>query len=168
MASRDIHTEIPRIDRVRASKALGLPPEFHGTAAGRGLQDYFDAIVLHLEREELSEALSSSAALPRICSALEHPRFTSSIVHCICWCDAWVASEGDGTNIYPLTRVYVDHEREALSEWIRSDAHFTRSVARSLLSAARTWYTKRGASDPTVQLNLGKLAAVSALGIEEH
>src|SRR4030095_9458352 len=42
------------------------------------LEGYFEAIDTHLEHEELDEALQLSAALPKICSALEHPRLMTS------------------------------------------------------------------------------------------
>jgi hypothetical protein len=122
------------------------------------LEGYFEAIDEHIERDELDEALQLSASLPKICSALEHPRLMTSTAHCICWCDAWVASDCDGENVYPLTRVYLQDEQEALRQWISMDAAFLRSVSLSLLRASRAWYLRRGAYDLTVQQNLGRVS----------
>jgi hypothetical protein len=122
------------------------------------LEGYFQAIDEHIERGELDEALELSASLPKICSALEHPRLMTSTAHCICWCDAWVASDCEGENVYPLTRVYLQDEQEALQQWIGMDAAFLRSVTLSLLRASRAWYLRRGAYDLTVQQNLGRVS----------
>jgi hypothetical protein len=125
------------------------------------LEGYFEAIDLRLEHEELDEALQLSAALPKICSALEHPRLMTSTAHCICWCDAWVAADSEGVNVYPLTRVYLQDEQEAIQQWIGMDTNFLRSVSESLLRASRAWYLRRGAYDLTVQQNLGRVATFS-------
>lgn len=125
------------------------------------LETYFGAIENHLEQAELDEALQLSVALPKICSALEHPRLMTSTAHCICWCDAWVAADSSGSNVYPLTRVYLQDEQEAIRQWIGMDAEFLRSVSESLLSASRAWYLRRGAYDLTVQQNLGRVATLS-------
>jgi hypothetical protein len=125
------------------------------------LEGYFGAIDSHLEHEELDEALQLSAALPKICSALEHPRLMTSTAHCICWCDAWVAADSGGVNVYPLTRVYLQDEQEAIRQWIGMDQAFLRSVTESLLRASRAWYLRRGAYDLTVQQNLGRVATLS-------
>jgi hypothetical protein len=137
----------------------------HDCVAGSGecvtrltLEGYFQAIDKHIQRDELDEALELSASLPKICSALEHPRLMTSTAHCICWCDAWVASDSEGENIYPLTRVYLQDEQEALQQWIGMDADFLRSVSLSLLRASRAWYLRRGAYDLTVQQNLGRVS----------
>ena len=125
------------------------------------LEGYFQAIEDQLETEDLDEALRMSASLPKICSALEHPRLITSTAHCICWCDAWVAPDCDeGENVYPLTRVYLQDEQEALEQWIGMDENFLRAVSQSLLRASRTWYLKRGAYDLTVQQNLGKVSTL--------
>jgi hypothetical protein len=137
---------------------------FHNTPDGATrltLEAYFEAIDAHLEHADLDEALLLSAALPKICSALEHPRLMTSTAHCICWCDARVASDSDGVNIYPLTRVYLQDEQEAIRQWIGMDANFLRSVSASLLRASRAWYLRRGAYDLTVQQNLGRVAKLS-------
>ncbi|MBX5460140.1 MAG: hypothetical protein IRZ28_03530 [Steroidobacteraceae bacterium] len=122
------------------------------------LEDYFRVIDEHLKRNRLEQALRLSAALPKICSALEHPRLVTSATHCICWCDAWVASDADGANVNPLSRVYLHCEEEPMREWIELDDSFARSVSESLLRASRAWYLRRGAYDLTVQQNLGRLA----------
>ena len=95
---------------------------------------------------------------------LEHPQMRTSPAHCICWCDAWVAVDGDGDsqNVFPLTRIYLRQEGEDVVDWISADASFARSVSGSLLDAARNWYRQRGAFDLTVQQNLGKMSAWSA------
>jgi hypothetical protein len=129
-----------------------------GSATRLTLEGYFQAIDDHLQRSRLDEALQLSASLPKICSALEHPRMMTSTAHCICWCDAWVASDCEGENVYPLTRVYLQDEQEALRQWIGADAEFLRSVSLSLLRASRTWYLRRGAYDLTVQQNLGRVS----------
>ena len=136
-------------------------PSSDGGPTRLTLEGYFRAIDGHLENEELDEALQLSACLPKICSALEHPRLTTSTAHCICWCDAWVASDCEGVNIYPLTRVYLHDEQAALEQWIGMDAEFLRSVSQSLLRASRAWYLRRGAYDLTVQQNLGRVSAPS-------
>ena len=148
-------------ERVR-SAARGFLPPTSGDAATRGtLEGYFQAIDEHLEQAELDEALQMSAALPKICSALEHPRCMTSTAHCICWCDAWVASDcEDGENVYPLTRVYLQDEQEMLRQWIGMDENFLRSVTQALLRASRAWYLRRGAYDLTVQQNLGKVSTL--------
>jgi len=128
------------------------------TATRLTLEGYFQAIDKHIRRGELDEALQLSASLPKICSALEHPRMMTSTAHCICWCDAWVAADCDSENVYPLTRVYLQDEQEALQQWIRMDAEFVRSVTTSLLRASRMWYLRRGAYDLTVQQNLGRVS----------
>ena len=122
------------------------------------LEGYFEAIDDRIRHGQLEEALQLSASLPKICSALEHPRLMTSTAHCICWCDAWVASDCEGENVYPLTRVYLQDEEEALKQWIRMDAKFLRSVSLSLLRASRSWYLRRGAYDLTVQQNLGRVS----------
>jgi hypothetical protein len=122
------------------------------------LEAYFQAIDERIRGGQLEEALQLSTSLPKICSALEHPRLMTSTAHCICWCDAWVAADCEGENVYPLTRVYLQDEQEALQQWIRTDAQFVRSVSLSLLRASRMWYLKRGAYDLTVQQNLGRVS----------
>jgi hypothetical protein len=126
---------------------------------GRALERYLGTIQEKLEVGKLHEALTLSAALPEICSMLEHPQLRTSPAHCICWCDAWVLADSDGQNVFPLTRIYLREEGEDAAEWITADARFTRSVSRSLLDAARSWYQQRGAFDLTVQQNLGKVSA---------
>lgn len=121
------------------------------------LEGYFQIIDEHLKRNRLEQALRLSAALPKICSALEHPRLLTSTAHCICWCDAWVASDADGANVYPLSRAYLEREEEPVREWIELDDSFARTVSESLLRASRAWYLRRGAYDLTVQQNLGRL-----------
>jgi hypothetical protein len=125
------------------------------------LEGYFQTIDEHIRRNQLDEALQLSASLPKICSALEHPRMMTSTAHCICWCDAWVAADCEGENVYPLTRVYLQDEQEALHQWMRTDAEFVRSVTLSLLRASRSWYLRRGAYDLTVQQNLGRFSLPS-------
>lgn len=122
------------------------------------LEGYFQAIDAHVREGQLDHALQLSASLPKICSALEHPRMMTSTAHCICWCDAWVAADCEGENVYPLTRVYLQDEQEALQQWIRMDSKFVRSVTLSLLRASRMWYLRRGAYDLTVQQNLGRFS----------
>jgi hypothetical protein len=122
------------------------------------LEGYFHTIDEHIRRNRLDEALQLSASLPKICSALEHPRMMTSTAHCICWCDAWVAADCEGENVYPLTRVYLQDVQEALQQWIRTDSEFVRSVSLSLLRASRMWYLRRGAYDLTVQQNLGRVS----------
>ena len=147
--------------RLKSAAHEFLPPTSDDAATRATLEGYFRAIENHLEHEHLDEALSMSAALPKICSALEHPRCMSSTAHCICWCDAWVAADcEDGENVYPLTRVYLQDEEEILSQWIGMDDNFLRSVTQTLLRASRAWYLKRGAYDLTVQQNLGKVSTL--------
>jgi hypothetical protein len=131
---------------------------------GRALERYLQSVVEKIEAGELNEALTLSAALPEICSMLEHPQLRTSPAHCICWCDAWVALDGDdeSQNVFPLTRIYLREEGDDAAEWITADASFARSVSGSLLDAARNWYRQRGAFDLTVQQNLGKMSAWSA------
>jgi hypothetical protein len=124
----------------------------------RAMERYLCKIEQELERGNVGEALSLSAALPEICSMLEHPQLRTSPAHCVCWCDAWVAQDSDSQNIFPLTRVYLREEGEDATQWIATDAPFARSVSRSLLVAARSWYNQRGAYDLTVQHNLGKVS----------
>ncbi|HVY82582.1 MAG TPA: hypothetical protein VG994_16445 [Steroidobacteraceae bacterium] len=126
------------------------------------LEGFFEAIDARIRHGELDEALQLSASLPKICSALEHPRMMTSTAHCICWCDAWVTTETEGESVYPLTRVYLQDEGDALQQWIGMDADFVRSVSLSLLRASRMWYLRRGAYDLTVQQNLGRVAAPSS------
>jgi hypothetical protein len=125
------------------------------------LEAYFQAIDERIRHGRLEEALQLSASLPKICSALEHPRLMTSTAHCICWCDAWVAADCESENVYPLTRVYLQDEQEALQQWIGMDAEFIRSVSLSLLRASRMWYLRRGAYDLTVQQNLGRVSVPS-------
>src|SRR5687767_14861268 len=102
---------------------------------GRALERYLRTIDEKLEGGKLNDALTLSAALPEICSMLEHPQLRTSPAHCICWCDAWVALDGDedGQNVFPLTRIYLRQEGEDAAEWISEDAGFARSVSGSLL-----------------------------------
>jgi hypothetical protein len=146
-------------EQLRTASHTRENPLADGSASRLTLEGYFQAIAEHLEREELDEALHLSASLPQICSALEHPRLTTSPAHCICWCDAWVAADSDGVNVYPLTRVYLQEEQAALQQWIGMDSEFLRSVSVSLLRASRAWYLRRGAYDLTVQQNLGRVSA---------
>jgi hypothetical protein len=127
-------------------------------ADSRAVERYLRSIETKLEDGALDEALQMSAALPEMCSTLEHPQLRTSSAHCVCWCDAWVAMDSDSQNIFPLTRIYLREEGEDTSQWIAADAQFARSVSRSLLAAARTWYRRRGAYDLTVQYNLGKIS----------
>jgi hypothetical protein len=117
---------------------------------GRALERYLRQVEKKLNAGEVDEALALSAALPRICSMLEHPQLRTSPAHCICWCDAWVTLDGEehSQNVFPVTRP--------------GDARLARSVSGSLLDAARNWYRQRGAFDLTVQQNLGKMSAWSA------
>jgi hypothetical protein len=149
----------PQWERLKSAAHDFLPPTTDDAATRGTLEGYFRAIEARLEHAELDEALRMSAALPKICSALEHPRCMSSTAHCICWCDAWVADCEDGENVYPLTRVYLRDEQETLRQWIGMDENFLRSVTQTLLRASRAWYLKRGAYDLTVQQNLGKVHA---------
>ena len=124
----------------------------------RAVERYLGNIEQNLDRGSVGEALALSAALPEICSMLEHPQLRTSPAHCVCWCDAWVAMDSDSQNVFPLTRVYLREEGEEAAQWIAADAQFARSVSCSLLDAARAWYMKRGAYDLTVQHNLGKVS----------
>jgi hypothetical protein len=124
----------------------------------RAMERYLRSIEQQLENGRLGEALRMSAALPEICSMLEHPQMRTSPSHCVCWCDAWVNMDSEGKNVFPLTRVYLMNEGEETAKWITSDARFARAVSRSLLGAARAWYRRRGAYDLTVQYNLGKMS----------
>ena len=131
-----------------------------GTLEGadcRAMERYLGDIERHLEKGKLGDALRMSAALPEMCSMLEHPQMKTSTAHCVCWCDAWVASDSDSQNVFPLTRVYLREESDESAQWIGSDANFANSVSRSLLAAARYWYRRRGAYDLTVQYNLGRI-----------
>jgi hypothetical protein len=124
----------------------------------RAMERYLRTIEQKLEGDRLGEALKLSAALPEICSTLEHPQLRTSPAHCVCWCDAWVAMDSDGQHVFPLTRIYLREEGDDTTQWITADAKFARSVSRSLLSAARSWYRRRGAYDLTVQYNLGRVS----------
>jgi hypothetical protein len=124
----------------------------------RALERYLGTIEQKLEGGKLSEALTLSAALPEICSMLEHPQLRTSPAHCICWCDAWAPTDSEGQDVFPLTRIYLREEGDDATQWITSDARFARAVSRSLLDAARSWYRQRGAFDLTVQQNLGKVS----------
>lgn len=139
-----------------------LSDALHGTDA-RALERYLRILSEALERGKLKEALALSAALPEICSMLEHPQMRTSPAHCVCWCDAWVASDGEhgSENVFPLARIYLRQEGGDAVDWIAEDATFARSVSGSLLDAARNWYRQRGAFDLTVQQNLGKMSAWS-------
>lgn len=124
----------------------------------RAMERYLHNIERRLDCDNVHEALALSAALPEICSMLEHPQLRTSPAHCVCWCDAWVAMDGQSQNVFPLTRVYLRDEEQDAAQWISTDERFARSVSESLLGAARTWYTTRGAYDITVQYNLGKIS----------
>ncbi len=124
----------------------------------RSLERYLGEIGQELEHDNVRHALEMSATLPQMCSMLEHPQMRTSPAHCVCWCDAWVALESDGRNVFPLTRIYLRDENVELAQWISEDAQFARSVCESLLAAARSWYRQRGAYDITVQHNLGKVS----------
>ena len=127
-------------------------------SGSRAMERYLGNIERKLDRGNVGEALNLSAALPEICSMLEHPQLRTSPAHCVCWCDAWVAMDDDTQNVFPLTRVYLREEGADAAQWICADAQFARSVSKSLLGAARTWYSRRGAYDLTVQHNLGKVS----------
>jgi hypothetical protein len=129
---------------------------FEGSGC-RAMERYLRRIEQKLEGGRLGEALQMSAALPEICSTLEHPQLRTSPSHCVCWCDAWVAMDSDGNHVFPLPRIYLRDESEDAVQWITADAQFARSVSRSLVGAARNWYRRRGAYDLTVQYNLGKV-----------
>jgi hypothetical protein len=128
----------------------------------RSVERYLRRIEHRLHNGDLERALEMSATLPEICSMLEHPQMRTSPAHCVCWCDAWVAMDSDGENVFPLTRIYLrDYlrdEKADVTQWVSEDAQFSRSVCESLLNAARSWYRQRGAYDLTVQYNLGKAA----------
>ena len=124
----------------------------------RALERYLRTIEQKLEVGKLNEALTLSAALPEICSMLEHPQLRTSSAHCICWCDAWV-DDGDEQDVFPLTRIYLREEGEEAAEWVSEDSRFARFVSQALLGAARNWYRQRGAFDLTVQQNLGKVSS---------
>jgi hypothetical protein len=126
-------------------------------ADSRAMERYLSEIDRKLDSGRLGEALRMSSALPEMCSLLEHPQMKTSTAHCVCWCDAWVVADTDGQNVFPLTRVYLREESDEAAQWIASDAQFARSVSRSLLTAARAWYQRRGAYDLTVQYNLGRV-----------
>ena len=147
-------------DQLRAVIHVGVSGQPDG-ASRATLEDYFQTVDDHLYRDQLDQALELSASLPKICSALEHPRLMTSTAHCICWCDAWVAADCDGANVYPLTRVYLQDDAEALKQWMEMDAEFVRSVSTSLLRASKAWYLRRGAYDLTVQQNLGRVTMLS-------
>ncbi|MEJ1965274.1 MAG: hypothetical protein WDO56_28560 [Gammaproteobacteria bacterium] len=134
-----------------------LSSALDGSGCG-AMERYLHSIEQKLDRDNIREALAMSAALPEICSMLEHPQLRTSPAHCVCWCDAWVAMDGDSQNVFPLTRVYLRDEEEDATQWIAADERFARSVSKSLLGAARTWYSTRGAYDLTVQYNLGKIS----------
>ena len=138
-------------------KTVWLASALDGTDC-RAMERYMRNIEQNLDRGNVCEALTLSAALPEICSMLEHPQLRTSPAHCVCWCDAWVAMDSDSQNVFPLTRVYLREEAEESAQWIAADAQFARSVSNSLLGAARAWYMKRGAYDLTVQHNLGKVS----------
>ena len=124
----------------------------------RALERYLRDIEQKLEVGKLEEALAQSAALPEICSMLEHPQLRTSPAHCICWCDAWVEMDSGSEEVFPLTRIYLRGEEDDVAQWIAEDANFARSVSHSLLAAARNWYWQRGAFDITVQQNLGRVS----------
>ncbi len=133
-----------------------------GTLEGadcRAMERYLRDIQRNLDTEHLGEALRMSAALPEMCSLLEHPQMKTSTAHCVCWCDAWVAPDSEGQNVFPLTRVYLrDESDEAAAVDRQEDAQFARvGQSSSLLAAARAWYLRRGAYDLTVQYNLGRV-----------
>ena len=131
-----------------------------GTLEGadcRAMERYLSEIESKLNTDHVGEALRMSAALPELCSLLEHPQMKTSTAHCVCWCDAWVASDSESQNVFPLTRIYLREEADEAAQWIATDAKFARSVSRSLLAAARSWYNRRGAYDLTVQYNLGRV-----------
>ncbi len=66
----------------------------------RSLERYLRRIHQKLEHDDLNRALEMSATLPEICSMLEHPQMRTSPAHCVCWCDAWVATDSDSQNVF--------------------------------------------------------------------
>jgi hypothetical protein len=123
------------------------------------MERYLRDIEQELKHGNVQQALEMSATLPEMCSMLEHPQMRTSPAHCVCWCDAWVAMDSDSQNVFPLTRIYLRDEGLELAQWISEDVQFARSVCKSLLGAARSWYRQRGAYDITVQYNLGKISS---------
>ena len=128
-----------------------------GSGRTRALERYFGKIDQRLDSGRINDALRLSAALPEICSALEHPKMRTSSAHCICWCDAWVAADCRENNVIPLAHVYMREGTADVAQALSGNATFASAMGHALLAAARTWYRKRGAYDLTVQENLGKL-----------
>jgi hypothetical protein len=151
------------------------------------LASYFTDIEQLLEEQRWDAALGEAGDLPRIAVALSDPQLRCSGEEVATWCRQWLrlasatsqpdapvmtqhAAAGDAPAVptRALRRLQLRrHVRSRPRGFHREpqtglDPQAAEAVAtgRALVEAARRWYARSGCHDPTVQVNLARLAVL--------
>ncbi|HEX4388101.1 MAG TPA: hypothetical protein VH109_05705 [Steroidobacteraceae bacterium] len=149
------------------------------------LASYFTDIEQLLDDQSWDAALREACDLPRIAMALSDPQLRCSGEDVATWCRQWLrpaTGEGDAGLTAHHAAVGDAHavptralRRLQLRRHVRSrprgfrreheaglerEAAETVATARALVAAARGWYARSGCHDPTVQVNLARLAVL--------
>jgi hypothetical protein len=154
------------------------------------LASYFTDIEQLLEDQRWDAALREACDLPRIAVALSDPQLRCSGEEVATWCRQWLRAAGEGgaaqdglpcasahqaaagdapsVPTRALRRLQLRRHVRLLPRGFRRepqaglDAHAAEAVAtgRALVEAARRWYARSGCHDPTVQVNLARLAVL--------
>jgi hypothetical protein len=153
------------------------------------LASYFTDIEQLLEDQRWDAALREARDLPRIAVALSDPHLRSSGEEVATWCRQWlptgeagtgnespsdasahqaVASDAPAVPTRALRRLQLRRHVRSLPRGFRREpqagldpqAAETVATGRALVEAARRWYARCGCHDPTVQVNLARLAVL--------
>jgi hypothetical protein len=149
------------------------------------LASYFTDIEQLLEDQRWDAALREACDLPRIAVALSDPLLRCSGEELASWCLHWLrpteeavsgkdglpcasTSEAPAVPTRALRRLQLRRHVRSLPRGFRREPHAgldpqaADAVARgrALVEAARRWYARSGCHDPTVQVNLARLAVL--------
>ena len=149
------------------------------------LASYFSDIEQMLDDKSYDAALREACDLPRIAVALSDPQLRSTGEDVATWCRQWLrsataegseclsalhtgVSDGPAVPMRALRRLQLRRHVRSRPRGFRReseaglDAAAAENVAttRTLLAAARRWYARTGCHDPTVQVNLARLAVL--------
>lgn len=165
-------------------------PAMYSPSSSRMLASYFTDIEQLLEEHHWDAALREACDLPRIVVALSDPHLRCSGEDVATWCRQWLrpADTADGAGQAETSasvhHVAEDHAPAVPTRALRRlqllrhvrlrprgfnrdpqtglDPQAAEAVAtgRVLVEAARRWYARAGCHDPTVQVNLARLAVL--------
>lgn len=148
-------------------------------SCSRMLASYLAQIEHLLERRRWQAARREASDLPQIAVALAHPQLRSSPERVREWCQEWLREHADYEHLchlalcesvpapalrrlqlHRLTRSIPSGGNPTWGGALCAGDAYAAHLSTTLVGATRRWYARSGCHDPTVQINLARLAVL--------